>query len=313
MNRRRGIGLALSGAFAVVVMGVVGLAQSATSFNLSPDQHDRPRVTPDAEAIKLIPENFRFAEKGVLTVGIAVAFPPISAYATDAKAIVGADPDLAQLVADELGLKLKLVPLAWVDWPLAVASGKVDAVLSNVTVTEARKQKFDFSTYRRDVLGFYVEQNSAIKQIREPRDIAGLRVIGDSGTNQEKILLAWDKENVAHGLKPIHVLYYEDPSVRTLALVSGRADAIFSVNAALVYQVSQGVKIRQVGTVSGGWPRTAEVAVTTRKGGGLAAPITYAINDLIRNGKYHEVLGRWNLDSEAITKASTNPPGLPDL
>ncbi|MCA8091875.1 ABC transporter substrate-binding protein [Burkholderia anthina] len=313
MNRRRGISLALAGAFAVVAMGIAGVAQPATSFNLSPDQHDRPRVTPDAEAIKLIPENFRFAEKGELTVGIAVAFPPISAYATDAKTIVGADPDLAQLVADELGLKLKLVPLAWADWPLAVASGKVDAVLSNVTVTEARKQKFDFSTYRRDVLGFYVAQNSAIKQIREPRDIAGLRVIGDSGTNQEKILLAWDKENVAHGLKPIHVLYYEDPSVRTLALVSGRADAIFSVNAALVYQVSQGVKIRQVGTVSGGWPRTAEVAVTTRKGGGLAAPITYAINDLIRNGKYLQVLGRWNLDSEAITKASTNPPGLPDL
>lgn len=274
MNRRRGISLAVSGALALVVMGVAGLAQSAPSLNLSPDQQDRPRGTPDAAAIKLIPENFRFVEKGVLTVGISVSVPPISVYATDAKTIVGADPDLAQLVADELGLKLKLVPLAWADWPLAVASGKVDAVLSNVTVTEARKQKFDFSTYRRDVLGFYVEQNSAIKQIREPKDIAGLRVIGDSGTNQEKILLAWDKENVAHGLKPIHVLYYEDPSVRTLALASGRADAIFSVNAVLAYQVSQGAKIRQVGAVSGGWPRTAELAVTTRKDGGLAAPIT---------------------------------------
>lgn len=313
MNRRRGIGLALSGAFALWAIGAAGIAQSAPSLNLSPDQHDRPRVTPDAAAIKLIPENFSFVEKGVLTVGIAVSVPPISVYATDAKTVVGADPDLAQLVADELGLKLKLVPLAWADWPLAVASGKVDAVLSNVTVTEARKQKFDFSTYRRDVLGFYVEQNSAIKQIREPKDIAGLRVIGDSGTNQEKILLAWDKENVAHGLKPIHVLYYEDPSVRTLALASGRADAIFSVNAVLAYQVSQGAKIRQVGTVSGGWPRTADLAVATRKDGGLAAPITYAINDLIQNGKYRQVLSRWNLDSEAITKASTNPPGLPDL
>lgn len=186
MNRRRGIGLALSGAFALWALGVAGIAQSAPSLNLSPDQHDRPRVTPDPAAIKLIPENFRFVEKGVLTVGISVGVPPISVYATDAKTIVGADPDLAQLVADELGLKLKLVPLAWADWPLAVASGKVDAVLSNVTVTEARKQKFDFSTYRRDVLGFYVEQNSAIKQIREPKDIAGLRIIGDSGTNQEK-------------------------------------------------------------------------------------------------------------------------------
>ncbi|MCA8295075.1 ABC transporter substrate-binding protein [Burkholderia sp. AU30198] len=313
MNRRRGIFSALSCAFAAMVLGWGGMAQSATSFNLSPDQHDRPRATPAAEAIKLIPGNFRFVEKGVLTVGIAVAAPPISAFATDAKTIVGADPDLAQLVADELGLKLRLVPLAWADWPLAVASGKVDAVLSNVTVTEARKQKFDFSTYRRDVLGFYVEQGSSIRQIREPKDIAGLRIIGDSGTNQEKILLAWDKENVAHGLKPIHVLYYDDPSVRMLALVSGRVDAIFSVNAGLAYQESQGAKIRLVGTVSGGWPRTAEVAVTTRKGSGLADPVTYAINDLIRNGKYRQVLERWNLGSEAIERAATNPPGLPDL
>lgn len=128
MNRRRGISLAVSGALALVVMGVAGLAQSAPSLNLSPDQQDRPRGTPDAAAIKLIPENFRFVEKGVLTVGISVSVPPISVYATDAKTIVGADPDLAQLVADELGLKLKLVPLAWADWPLAVASGKVASV-----------------------------------------------------------------------------------------------------------------------------------------------------------------------------------------
>lgn len=313
MNRRRRISLALAGTFAVVAIGAAGIAQSATSLNLSPDQHDRPRATPDAAAIKLIPGNFRFVEKGVLTVGIAVGNPPLSAYATDAKTVVGADPDLAQLVADELGLTLKLVPLAWEDWPLAVASGKVDAVLSNVTVTEARKQKFDFSTYRRDVVGFYVAQSSPIKQIREPKDIAGLRVIGDSGTNQEKILLAWDKDNVAHGLKPVHVQYYDDPSVRMLALVSGRADAIFSVNATLAYQLSQGAKIKPVGTVSGGWPRTAELAVTTRKGSGFATAITYVINDLIQDGKYRQVLDRWNLGSEAIDKASTNPPGLPDL
>ena len=294
-----------------LTLGVAAIAFAASSFNLSPDQTGRIRASADTAVLKTLPSNLAFAEKDTLTVGIVPALPPISTYATDAKTIVGFDPDLSQLVADGLGRKLKLVPLAWPDWPLALQSGKVDAVISNVTVTEERKEKFDFSTYRRDELGFYVKANSAIKAIREPKDIAGLRIITDAGTNQEKILLEWDKENVAHGLKPIVVQYYDDDAVRELALQSGRADAIFSVNAVLAYQEAVQGRTRLVGTVSGGWPRTAEVAITTRRGSGLAAPLTQLLNDLIADGKYNQVLQRWNLGSEAIEHAATNPPGLP--
>ncbi|ANB72427.1 ABC transporter substrate-binding protein [Paraburkholderia phytofirmans OLGA172] len=312
MKQSKGIWAVLAGTFATLTMGAAGIALAASgAFNLSPDQHGQIRTTPDAAAIKAIPAAFPFAAKDELVIGMAVAWPPLGTYATDEKTIVGFDPDLAQLVADGLGRKLKIVALAWEDWPLAVQSGKVDAVLSNVTVTEQRKEKFDFSTYRRDVLGFYVAVSSPIKTIREPKDVAGLRVITDSGTNQEKILLAWDKENVAHGLKPVQVQYYDDIAVRDVALRSGRADAILSVNSALAYEAAQRGGIRAVGAISGGWPITADVAITTKKGSGLAAPLTLLLNDLIRSGKYSQVLDRWNLGSEAIDQARTNPPGLP--
>jgi len=313
MKRGRSILSAVAGTFIAVSMGVAGMAAAATTntFNLSPDQHDRVRATPDAAAIKAVPATFPFAEKGELVIGMTVGWPPLGTYATDQKTIVGFDPDLAQLVADSLGRKLKIVALAWEDWPLAVQSGKVDAVVSNVTVTEERKEKFDFSTYRRDVIGFYVTHSSPIKAIREPKDIAGLRVITDSGTNQEKILLEWDKENVAHGLKAVQVQYYDDLAVRDLALRSGRADVILSVNSGLAYEAAQQGGIRAVGAISGGWPAEADVAITTRKGSGLAAPLTLLLNDLIRSGKYTQVLDRWNLGSEAVDAARTNPPGLP--
>ncbi|OLL31573.1 ABC transporter substrate-binding protein [Burkholderia sp. SRS-W-2-2016] len=303
--------LQLSSLVVAALLYTGGSAFAATAFDLSPEQHGRIRAEADAAATKALPANYPFVAKDALTIGIVVAHPPISTYATDAKTVVGFDPDLAQLVADSLGRKLNVVILSWPDWPLALASGKVDAVISNATVTEERKAKFDFSTYRRDEVGFFVKTDSPIKSIREPKDVAGLRVITDAGTNQEKILLEWDKENVAHGLKPIQVQYYDDDAVKSVALQSGRADAIFSVNAALSYDSAARGKTRQVGTVSGGWPRTAEVAVTTRKGSGLAAPVTIALNDLIGNGQYRSVLERWNLGSEAIEKAATNPPGLP--
>jgi polar amino acid transport system substrate-binding protein len=308
---RRNLLLAASSLCAVLALGVSNVAPAATTFDLSPEQHGRLHAGPDASAIKLVPPGFKFAEDGVLTIGITVAFPPLSSYATDSKTIVGVDPDLSQLLADSLGRKLKLVPLAWEDWPLAVASGKVDAVLSNVTVTDERKEKFDFSSYRRDVLGFYVPLKSGIRTIGEPKDVAGLRVISDSGTNQEKILLNWSKIDVEHGLKPVQILYYDDYAVRDVALQSGRADAILSVNSALAYAAAQKGDLRRVGTISGGWPITAEVAVVTRKGHGLAVPVTQALNDLIRDGKYRQTLDRWELGVEAIDAARTNPPGLP--
>ncbi|WP_144110225.1 ABC transporter substrate-binding protein [Paraburkholderia sp. BCC1886] len=314
MKPSRTLRPALAAAFAVFAMGLAGSAFAAAStntYNLSADQHDLVRATANAAAIKAVPAGFHFVDKDTLTVGMAVAFPPLSTYATDGKTVVGFDPELAQLVADSLGRKLKIVPLAWEDWPLAVQSGKVDAVISNVTVTEERKQKFDFSTYRRDVLGFYVTDSSPIRSIKAPKDVAGLRVITDSGTNQEKILLAWDKENVAHGLKPVQIQYYDDPAVRDVALRSGRADVILSVNSGLAYAAAQRGGIRSVGTISGGWPIQADVAITTRKGSGLDVPLTLLLNDLIQGGKYSQVLNRWHLGDEAVDKAQTNPPGLP--
>ncbi|MGF6574188.1 polar amino acid transport system substrate-binding protein [Paraburkholderia sp. GAS333] len=300
-------------AIAVVVFGLGSTAFAANTLDLTPEQRIHIRADQDKDAIKSLPTSFRFVQNDSLTVGIAVALPPLSTYATDEKTVVGFDPDLAQLVADSIGKKLKLVPVAWADWPLALASGKVDAVISNVTVTEERKEKFDFSTYRRDQLGFYTKVDSKITSIKEPKDVAGLRIITDAGTNQEKILLEWDKENVAHGLKPLSIQYYDDEAVREVALQAGRADAIFSVNAMLAYVAARQGKLHQVGTVSGGWPRTAEVAITTRRGSGLADPLTTSLNDLIADGKYHQILDKWNLDSEAINKAATNPPGLPKL
>jgi polar amino acid transport system substrate-binding protein len=285
---------------------------AADGFDLSPEQANRLRVEKNDKRIAEVPKTFKFVEDGVLTIGISTSGNlPLHDYASDSKTVIGYDVDLAQVVADSLGRKLQLVEVAWADWPLGLVSGKFDAVISNVTVTEERKAKFDFSTYRKDELGFYVKADSKIAALKEPKDIAGLKIITDAGTNQEKILLEWDRQNVAAGLKPIDVQYYDDNAVKDLAVQSGRADAVFSVNATQAYAAAINGKTKLVGTVSGGWPITAEIAVTTRKGSGLAEPLTGVLNDLIASGAYQKVLETWKLSPEAITKAQTNPPGLP--
>ena len=185
-------------AAALIGLTAFAAAAAAATFDLAPSSAAARAAWPMRPSSARCPRR-SFAEPGTLTIGVAPSLPPISSYATDARTVIGFDADVGQLVSDSLGRKLKIVALAWADWPLALESGKVDAVISNVTVTEERKQKFDFSTYRKDQVGFYVRNDSKIQAIREPKDVAGLRVVTDAGTNQEKILLAWDRETSRTG------------------------------------------------------------------------------------------------------------------
>ncbi len=286
-------------------------AMAEDGFDLSPEQTGRIHAKKNDAAVAAIPADFKFVTSGKFTVAVAPGGPPLATYATDARTVVGADPEYASAVAESLGLELQLVPVAWIDWPLGLASGKYDAVISNVGVTEERKEKFDFSTYRQGVHGFFVKSDSPVTSIKEPKDAAGLRIIVGAGTNQERILVKWSEENVAAGLKPIELQYYDDEAASLLALRSGRADVIVQPHAQLVFIAARDKNIKRVGTLSAGWPDRSDVAITTRKGSGLADALTIATNGLIDDGTYAEILKRWHLQEEALSRSETNPPGLP--
>ena len=88
---------------------------------------------------------------------------------------------------ESLGLEYNPVAVNWADWPLGIQSGKYDLIASNVTVTEERKELYDFASYREDLLGFYVVSDSDIESISEAADISGLKITVGSGTNQEQV------------------------------------------------------------------------------------------------------------------------------
>lgn len=277
--------------------------------NTSPEQ-DRVHTAENPDAIALLPPEL--AEQETFTVAVSAYVAPLAFLADDDQTPIGHETDIAQLVADALGKDLDLQVKAWADWPLAVQSGDVDATISNVTVTEERKELFDFSSYRNDELGWLVKAGSDITEIDEAADIAGLTVAVGSGTNQEKILLAWDEENQAAGLDPVQVEYFENDGDTILALQSGRIDTAFGPNATAAYKAKVSPQdFTVVGTLNGGWPDTAQIAVTTLKGSGWAEAVTAALQGAFDDGSYTEVLERWGLEDEAIDAPETNPPGLP--
>ena len=291
----------------IVALALGALSAGAQAkIDLRANEQPLP-VTVDNAAIARIPASYRFVEPGTLTVAIsALNSPPLALLASDNRTRIGSDPDIARLLAGSLGLKLKLVPTAWEDWPLGITSGRYDVALVNIAVTEQRKEKFDFATYRVDSLAFSVKSTSAIEKISGAADLSGRKVIVESGTNQERILLGWNGENEAAGRQLALPIYLTDDASGNLYIQSGRADVFFGPQSVAAYKAALTGTTKVVGL----GPKKAWVATTTKKGNGLVFALQAALDGAIARGEYQQVLARWGEQGEAVAQSQVNPPGI---
>lgn len=83
-------------------------------------------------------------ESNKLIVATEAGFAPYEYMEGDK--VVGVDMDIAQAIAEELGMELEIQNMTFDGALVAVAQGKVDMVAAGVSVTEERKESMDFST-----------------------------------------------------------------------------------------------------------------------------------------------------------------------
>ena len=217
---------------------------------------------------------------------------------------------MAHLVADILGLEADVQTTSWENLFIGIDSGKYQVAISNVGVSEERKEKYDFATYRLGLHAFEAKKGSTVV-VRGPADISGTRVAVGSGTLQEAILLRWNEANERAGRAPAELVYYQGTTEYYLALDSGRIDLYLGPNPTATYHVVTAGKTQIVGTVSSSYPIPGKVGVLTKKANGLAGPISAAINAAIADGTYGKTLARWGLTTEAVPASEVNPAGLP--
>ena len=300
-----------SPAAAAVSSGAASPAAAVVEFNLTPEQNRVTTAKVDSIAQE-VPQAIR--DRGTLLVtGTAGTAPPLGFYATDDTTIIGSEIDFAYLIASVLGLEVQYSAADWAQNFVRIDSGEADAFISNVTVTEERKEKYDFATYRLDTLALETQKDTDWT-VNGRQDLAGKIIAVGSGTNQEKILVDWNEQNVAEGLDPVDIKYFQNSTDYYLALASGRIDGYFGPNPTAQYHVASSGETKVIGTFSGaGDALQGEIAVLSKSGSGLNQAFVDALNHTIENGTYQQVLDRWNLASEAVAKSEANPPGLPKV
>ena len=85
----------------------------------------------------------RIVQRGELVVGTSGEQPPLTAKTKDGK-IIGLDADLARYMANAMDVKLRFEVLPFPELLPALESGKVDMILSGMTITPQRNLKVAF-------------------------------------------------------------------------------------------------------------------------------------------------------------------------
>lgn len=230
----------------------------------------------------------KIKESGKITMITNAAFPPFE-YLGDDNNIAGVDVDIAQAIADELGVELEILNMEFNALVSALAGGRGDMVLAGMTITEERKQNIDFSMQ-------YVTSSQYIL-VREDSDISGLsglegKVIGvQEGTTGDFYASGEYEENEAgeyvDTVKAKSVERYKTALDAGIALKGGKIDAVIvdELPGKAIIQNNSGLKMLSEKLTE------EQYAIGIRKdNAALTEAVNKVLDELIKSGKIDEFL-----------------------
>ena len=217
-------------------------------------------------------------EPGVLTMGTNATFPPYEYK--DGDAVVGIDPDIAQALADKLGLKLEVVDMEFDSLVASVQSGKVDIVLAGMTVNEERKKNVDFTdSYANGVQVIIVAEDS---DISTSDDLAGKLIGVQQGTTGHVYCSGdWGEENV---------VAFQSGAAAVQALQQGKVDCVVidQEPAKAFVEANDGLKILDTQYANEDY-----AAAVSKKNPELTEALNKALQELKDDGTVQEILDKY--------------------
>jgi polar amino acid transport system substrate-binding protein len=163
----------------------------------------------------------RIVMNNELVVGTAAAMPPLNMTTRDGE-IIGMEIDLARAMADSMGVKLRLEAMQFNELLPALEAGKIDMILSGMTITPERNMKVAF-------VGPYFRSGKAIltklptmAQAQTPEDIHDPRksIVTLRGSTSEEFV----KKNLPK-VKLVTANSYDEA---VGMVINGKVDAMFA-------------------------------------------------------------------------------------
>lgn len=220
-------------------------------------------------------------EKGTIMMGTSPDYPPYeNVDAINNGEIVGLDIDIAKFIAAQLGYKLEIAPMDFNGLVAALQTGRVDFVMSAMSVTEERKQNVDFSSI------YYVARNTIVSRESDPVDtveeLTG-RIVGTQLGSTQDVFAETLQGVELKKLNRIPDLIQE--------LNSRRVDAVIVEDAVAVEMAASNPDLKvsylPAGSVEDGY------AIAFPKGSELVASFNEVLEEMKASGQIEEITKKW--------------------
>lgn len=221
-------------------------------------------------------------EKDTLVMATNAEFPPYEYY--EGQDIVGIDVDIANAIADELGMALKIEDMAFDSIIAAVTSGKADFGAAGMTVDPDREKEVNFTdTYAEATQVIIVNEDSTIAG---PDDLVGKKIGVQLGTTGDMYVSDIEDATVERYNKGFEAVQ---------ALTQDKIDAVVidGEPAKKFVESAEGTKI-----LDEAYTQEEYAIVVAKDNEELLEQINGAIADLKESGKLDEIVAKYITSDE---------------
>ncbi|MGW2261265.1 ABC transporter substrate-binding protein [Streptomyces sp. NPDC001780] len=254
-------------------------------------------------------------DKGVIKVGSDIAYPPVEFKDSSGKT-VGIDPDLADALGKELGVRFEFENGTFDTLLTGLRSKRYDIAMSAMTDTKERQDGVDPDTGKKvgegvDFVDYFTAgvslytRKSAADGINSWADLCGKKIVVQRGTVSHDLAKDESETCERSGKGAISIEAFDNDQQAQTRLRSSDAAAGASDFPVAAYAVktSGGGKDFQL---VGAQVEAAPYGIAVAKGDPLAKPLQAAMDAVIKSGEYDKIMAKWGVEDGAVRKAEIN-------
>ncbi|BCW57020.1 transporter substrate-binding domain-containing protein [Arthrobacter sp. StoSoilB20] len=258
-----------------------------------------PALEVNQAAVELLPESIKTSK--VLRVAIPTNEQPTQFYREGTQEMTGTNPDVARLIGQALGVKVEIQVANFDSIIPGLAANRYDMTVSSMTPTEKRMEVLDFVDYMQIGSAIAVPKGNPAG-IKDQNALCGMKVGLLTGSYQLTVNVPdYDAACAAAGKDAIQKSEFQDTRQAISALGSGRLDTVLADSPILNFAATQNPQIEIAHTYE-----FAPVGVGVPKESGLVKSVSAALDAVIKSDSYIKVLGKYGLETSAITEARVN-------
>jgi len=249
--------------------------------------------------------------EGVIKVGTDAAYKPMEYK--DGTKIVGLDPDLANALGKELGVRFEFTNGTFDGLITSLQTGRFDMIMSSMTDTKDRQEGLDdkgkkvgkgvdFVDYLTAGSSILVKKGNPEK-IESVDQLCGKKVATQRGTTSHEILKTQIDKCKKNRERPLTIEPFDNDDEARVRLKAGGVVADISDFPVAANAAKTGDDFEVVGEQMESAPYGMAVSKGNDK---LSGALKAALTEIIKNGSYEKALKKWGVEDGGVDEAKIN-------